>query len=181
MDVSITIIPSVPTGAVIDFAGLEASIPNGFLKCEGQAVSRTVYYKLYQKLSTTYGIGDGVSTFNLPDLRGRTSIGVGQGTGLTNRTLADKVGAETHQLTVNEMPSHNHSITDPGHSHGVQTHVNTSGGGTQAILKSDDTYVGIGGLGTNSATTGISIQNRGGDQAHNNMQPSIALFKIIKI
>ncbi|MEO5336023.1 MAG: tail fiber protein [Magnetospirillum sp. WYHS-4] len=143
----------LPAGAVMPFAG--ASAPGGWLACDGTAVSRSTYASLYAVVGTTYGAGDGSTTFNLPDLRGRTVIGVGQGSGLSNRTLAQQVGAETHTLTVNEMPNHRHSGgCGPAPS-------GAAGGGDPDEQE---------------ANTGYS----GGDQPHNNMQPSMALNYIIK-
>lgn len=70
-----------PAGLVVPFAG--ATIPSGWLDCDGAAVSRTTYKKLFDALGTTWGGGDGSTTFNLPDLRGRCILGVGTGSGLT--------------------------------------------------------------------------------------------------
>lgn len=80
---------SSPTGAVIGFAG--SSAPSGWLLCDGSAVSRTTYADLFTAIGTSYGVGDGSTTFNLPDLRGRVPVGVGQGSGLTNRALAARL------------------------------------------------------------------------------------------
>src|SRR6185436_2450639 len=82
--------------------------PAGWLLCDGRAVSRTAYPALFGALSTVWGVGDGSTTFNLPDLRGRAPIGAGTGTGLSARALGASVGAETHTLTTAQMPAHNH-------------------------------------------------------------------------
>jgi microcystin-dependent protein len=104
---------AVPTGAVLDFAGSTA--PTGFLLCDGSAVSRSTQAALFAVIGTTYGAGDGSTTFNLPDLRSRLSVGVGTGGGLTARTLGDIGGEETHKLALAELAAHNH--TDTGHVH----------------------------------------------------------------
>ena len=134
-----------PTGAVIAFAG--SSAPSGWLLCSGQEVAIASYGTLYAVVSTTYGSltngsnGVGTTHFRVPDLRGRTVVGVGTGTGLTARALAATTGAETVTLTsaqsgvpahahVNTaaftgtlsththiQPSHNHSVYDPSHGH----------------------------------------------------------------
>lgn len=104
----------------------------GWLLCDGRAVSRSIYATLFAKIGTTYGAGDGGTTFNLPDARGRSLIGTGQGSGLSARTLAQKGGAEVHTLAVGEMPSHSHGgQTGTGYT-GTETvdhsHSGTTGG-----------------------------------------------------
>ncbi len=66
-------VPVMPVGCVIPFAG--AAAPTGWLLCQGQAVSRTTYAQLFSVIGTTYGSGDGSTTFNLPDMRGRVAVG----------------------------------------------------------------------------------------------------------
>jgi microcystin-dependent protein len=105
----------VPTGSVLDFAGSTA--PTGFLLCQGQTVSRTTYPALYAVIGTTWGAGDGSTTFGLPDLQGRTRIGAGQGTGLTNRALAGTGGEEAHTLLTTELAAHNHTASQGNHTH----------------------------------------------------------------
>ena len=105
--------PIVPIGSVVDFAGDPA--PNGWLLCFGQAISRTTYSALFAVLGMTYGAGDGSTTFNLPDLRGRVVAGqddmggssanrlTNQSGGLNGDTLGATGGAETHTLTTAQM------------------------------------------------------------------------------
>ncbi len=147
----------VPTGTVFAFGG--ATAPNGYLICNGSAVSRATYSDLYAIVGTFYGVGDGSTTFNLPDLRGRVIVGVGEGTGLTNRNIGSTGGAETHQLTVNQLPSHSHGISVSASDSGSTTTVDGASG-TDAT---------------------IQTANEGGNEAHNNMQPYQALNYIIKI
>jgi hypothetical protein len=97
------------TGAMKLWPG--ATAPAGYLLCDGAAVSRTTYAALYSALggaSSPWGQGDGSTTFNVPDMRGRAPKGAGQGTGLTNRALGATTGTETHLLTSAEsgVPAH---------------------------------------------------------------------------
>lgn len=86
-----------------------SAAPSGWALCDGAAVSRTTYSALYAVTGDAFGVGDGSTTFNLPDLRGRAPIGAGSGPSLTTRALGAKVGGETHQLTTAEMPAHTHA------------------------------------------------------------------------
>jgi microcystin-dependent protein len=112
-------------GMVVDYAGwMDPSTgngcPAGWLPCWGWAISRTAYSSLFNVLSTMYGGGDGVNTFNLPDCRGRSTIGAGQGPGLSNNYyVGQKYGAERVALSVNEMPYHNHGTSNDWHNHGL--------------------------------------------------------------
>lgn len=137
-----------PVGSIFMFAG--ESIPAGYLNCDGRAVSRGNYAELFAAIGVLWGPGDGATTFNLPDLRGRAGVGAGAGPGLTARQLAQKFGAETHRLSKAELPAHKHSgttgssgahkhnitIGNGGHSHtastsaaGAHAHGGTTGGG----------------------------------------------------
>ena len=171
--------PVPPPGVITAFAGSTA--PTGYLLCNGATVSRTTYASLFAIIGTTYGSGDGSTTFAVPDLRSKMIVGVGQGSGLTNRTLASSGGIETKTLAISEMPSHNHSINDPGHAHSqttVNDDFNNSGGnppGFSADGAGSRTWNNI-----NSNTTGISINSTGSGTAFNIMNPFLALNYIIK-
>lgn len=173
-----------PSGTVIAFAG--DSAPAGWVLCDGRSLDGALPENkaLHAVIGTRYGV-DGAK-FRVPDLRGRTVIGTGQGDtwngtgGATNWALATKFGAEKHQMTVAEMPSHNHGVNDPGHSHSTQS----ARGGWGFLFGFDGQNQGGGASGrvpTNHVTTGITIQNSGNDQPHNNMQPSLVLNYIIKL
>jgi microcystin-dependent protein len=145
------------TGVVVCYAG--ESVPEGWLPCDGSAVSRVEYANLFACIGEIYGSGDGVTTFNTPDLRGRTVIGAGTGVGLSARVLGSLTGEETHVLTISEMPSHVHQYA----------YYLGSGSGAVTVANSSDQ--------NNRVTDTASC---GGDEAHNNMQPSAALHYIIK-
>lgn len=145
---------------------------NGWLKCDGRTISRIDYAELYNIIGTSFGVGDGSTTFTLPDARGRVIGTVGAGAGLTARTLGQNVGAETHTLTVNQIPSHSHTITDPGHTHSYAN--NTNDQGVSDVL-ANETAADNADLGstTGSSTTGITVNNTGGGQSFNIMQPTL--------
>jgi microcystin-dependent protein len=165
----------MPPGAMAAFAG--SSAPTGWLLCDGSAVSRSTYSALFSAISTTFGTGDGSTTFNVPNLQGR--IPVGRDSGQTEfDTLGETGGAKTHTLETSEIPAHSHTITDPGHAH-TQTTSATDGATTRADSSSGGTtYNNVANI--NSNTTGITINNAGGGGAHNNLQPYVVANWIIK-
>lgn len=168
-----------PSGTILPFAGTVA--PSGYVLCDGTSYSRTTYASLYSAIGTTFGSAD-AATFRVPDLRGRTMIGAGTGSGLSARSVGQTGGAETHTLTTNEMPSHNHGINDPSHTHSSplgKDDGNNSNIAGQA--PSGDAATQVWGAATNSSYTGITINNAGGGAAHNNMQPFLVIHYIIKL
>jgi microcystin-dependent protein len=143
----------LPLGSILPYAA--ATAPDGWLLCQGQAISRTTYATLYALIGTTYGTGDGSTTFNLPDVQGRVIVGSGSGSGLTTRTVADKLGEETHTLTVAEIPA--------------------------AIPRTGSCYINgvVAGTHTSAGTTNNTGSSGGG--AHNVMQPSLVMLYIIRV
>jgi microcystin-dependent protein len=103
---------SEPAGIVMPFAGSVA--PQGYLLCDGSAVSRTDYADLFAAIGTTYGAGDGSSTFNVPDLSGRVVLGVSQ-----SHALGTTGGEATHVLTEQELPAHSHTVPAHGHANDI--------------------------------------------------------------
>lgn len=150
----------IPPGVVWEYGG--SSAPTGWLFCDGSAVSRTTYSALFTAIGTTYGSGDGSTTFNLPNRSGRVGIGAGTGSGLTARSLGATGGAETHLLTAAEsgVPAHAHTFIT-GSTDGAQS---SGGSGLNAAS--------VGTTGFNNATPASS--------AHNNMQPFVVMNYIIR-
>ncbi|MBL0013336.1 MAG: phage tail protein [Flavobacterium sp.] len=100
--------------------------PIGWLKCDGSLVPISEYETLFNLIGTTYG-GDGQVTFALPDYRGRTLIGVGQGPGLTNRIVGESAGSRTATLSTANLPAHTHSV-------GANTGAGTTSSPSNAVL-----------------------------------------------
>ena len=163
----------IPSGTVLPYAG--SSAPTGFLLCYGQAVSRSTYAALFTALDdgATYGTGDGSSTFNVPDLRGRVVAGqddmggssgdnlTGLSGGVNGDTLGATGGSQSHTITIAEMPAHTHTVT---------AHENPGGtGNSNGSETGDSSY-------DRSSTT----SSTGGGGVHNNVQPTIILNYIIK-
>lgn len=158
-----SIIDSLPVGSIVLWPSNAA--PAGWFICNGDAISRTKYEDLFSVVGISYGPGDNSTTFNLPDFRGRTPVGVNDGTGSVSKTfsLTSSGGEITHTLTINEMPSHSHGISANAH---ISSQAHSSG---EARWPWTDWQE------ANRATW-----NAGGGQAHNNMQPYLVVNYIIK-
>lgn len=162
----------LPPGVILDFAGSTA--PDTWALCYGQAISRTTYSVLFAMLGTTYGAGDGSTTFNIPDLRGRAVAGkddmggsaasrlTNGGSGITGTTLGAAGGSETHTLTAAEMAAHTHDMgnhTHPNsvgtesanHTHNVTLVTSAAGGVTGPLVQTNGTVHSTVATGTESA------------------------------
>lgn len=141
--------------------------PNGWLECAGQLLPISNYEVLFSLIGTTYG-GDGQTNFALPNIREKTMIHQGQGSGLTNRTIGETGGSETVTLTTAQIPAHNHMVA--AHT-GLEksSPVNSIPGTTSATApvytsSAPDTSFGAG-----------AVSSAGGSQPHNNRQPYLAV------
>jgi microcystin-dependent protein len=153
---NVKVTDTLPVGTIMPYAG--TTIPSNYMKCEGQELSRIEYDILFSAIGTTYGAGDGTTTFNLPNLKGRVITGID-----SNDTdfdvLGEKGGEKTHTLTIQEIPSHSHQFLFD----------QTPGSNIDAVQ--------VGG----SSAWARDTTSRGGDQPHNIMQPYIVLNYIIKV
>jgi len=154
-------------GEIVPFAGSINPNPSQWLLCDGASLLRTTYTELFDVIGTAYGSVDGTH-FSLPDMRGRTPVGAGSGSGLTTRAIGDSFGAEDITLITAEIPSHSH--TDTGHSHTEVTAVPSLTSITPGVPE-PTAVPGLGLTGTGYA----SLSSTGGDGAHDNVQPSLAI------
>lgn len=188
-------------GEMVDYGG--AAAPSLWLLAFGQAISRSTYASLFAAIGTTFGAGDGVTTFNVPDARGRVIAGADNmggsaanrlttASGMTTGNLGGTGGAETVALTTAQLATHNHGVTDPGHTHNIVDpgHQHTipgagsvgyaSGGSNlNQVTGSTSSGVSTTNVSVSSGVTSISINNTGSGSAHNNVQPTLVMNKII--
>jgi microcystin-dependent protein len=167
---------TVPTGAVVPYAG--ATAPPNYLMCTGQAVSRTTYLDLFALISTTYGVGDGTTTFNVPNFKGRVPVGLDSTTVFT--PLAATGGATTVTLTTANLASHTHVQDSHVHAQsdaGVGTTIGTTA--SNGFVTGSATVNAQGGL-RGMTTVTATNQTAGGGTAHDNLQPYLVLNYIIK-
>jgi microcystin-dependent protein len=195
---------ALPSGMLTMTAASVA--PSGWMLCNGTAISRTTYADLFTAIGTTYGVGDGTTTFNIPDLRGRVPVGT-DSSQTEFDALGETGGAKTHTLTEAQLPSHTHSInhdhasfgtTDGAGNHnhswtGVNSDAGISGqGGNYPFRIFQDIATNWGG--TQASMNGAGAHNHtidvpnftgtsgstGSGSAHNNLQPYISINYIIK-
>ena len=150
---------TLPIGAIMPFGS--DTIPDNWLLCNGQAVSRTDYQELFNTIGITYGSGNGFTTFNLPDLQGKIPVGKDEND-TDFDTLGNTGGEKEHTLTINEMPNHSHMLQ-------LRSYESASGTGQWHA-----TYNG------NESQSNVGSWKTGGSQAHNILQPYIVQNYIIK-
>ena len=187
---NLTGIEGIPTATIVPWSS--ASVPTGFLECNGQAVSRSTYSALFAIVSTTYGTGDGASTFNVPDLQNNVAVGKSN-----NKALASTGGADTVTTTGNVAGSTaNHTLTEAelaSHSHSFGA-LNNQGSPAPRTYGISIPGGSLGGGGTtrNNAPT-VNMNNAGSDSGHSHnmsanfagdatsvLQPYLTIMYVIK-
>lgn len=158
--VQAALLDTIPSGVI--WPSGRSSLPSGWLACDGAAVSRTAYARLFGAVGTQFGVGDGSTTFNVPDFRGRAPVGTGTGDAAdaTAHTMGQKAGTETHVLTIAQLATHNH-----GSGGGSGTAASITG---ITIASATDTYSG-----TSSAP---SVASTGAGTAHSHAASVGQLF-----
>lgn len=159
---------TLPIGGIIAFAS--DTIPNGWLLCDGRAVSRTEYAELFKAIGTEHGSGDGSTTFNLPNPKGRTLVGKNS-SDTDFKKLGKSGGEKTHTLTVSEMPNHGHDVA-------IAVNNTVAGGARYYFNSAGTTSAPI--TDTSAWSNSLTAKATGGGQAHNNLQPYLAENFIIK-
>ena len=198
----------MPAGSIMAWGG--ATAPNNWLICDGAAISRSTYASLFAAIGTTYGTGDGSTTFNLPNLKGKVVVGL-DSSQTEFDALGETGGAKTVTLTTAQIPSHTHTqnshthsgttSTNGNHGHNILSEYGASGEGYFNPYNNRQIQPAQGGAGTrverggdgmivangnhnhtfvSDAQTAVN-QNTGGGEAHPNLQPYITLNYIIKI
>jgi microcystin-dependent protein len=179
----------IPTGAIHEWGGTIASIPTGFLFCDGAAVSRTTYAALFAVIGTLHGAGDGSTTFNLPDKRDVFNIGARQddsGVPKTNVTGSLAASGGTKDA-INVSHTHTATVTDPGHVHDIEVDYSSvgSGGGSRQYWSNFTVDSITQATKTNKAlskVTGVTVANstEGSSGTNANLPPYKAAVYMIK-
>ena len=181
---------NIPIGGMFEYLGTTAPNAN-FALPAGQAISRTTYATLFALVGTTFGTGDGLTTFNIPDLRGRLTAALDNlngsaanritvaGGNFDGTVLGGTGGAQNHTQTVAEMPAHAH--TDSGHTHDVKygTTVISAGAGAAVVVS-----ISSGGGNTGAAaaiSSTANIQNTGGGNPFSILPPVMMVGKVLRI
>ena len=150
-------------GNIIAFTG--QSVPSGYLVCDGSAVGREEYPELFAVIGTSYGAGDGISTFNIPSISGKTLLCTSP-----SHLIGSFGGEETHRIVSSEMPSHAHTV--PAHTHENTISIRTPSL-SHTITQPSFTYVGLSGS-TNRIRSG-QVAASGTTSATMNLSTSLAI------
>lgn len=181
----------LPAGVIVPFCGINA--PAGWFLCHGQEVNRFTYADLFTALGTLYGAGNGATTFNLPDCRGRSMAGkdnmngsdaarlTSAGSGVDGDTLGSTGGADDVTLTANQMPVLSGTLASTG------AHTHSLNNGNNLIASGGTPVRAIGGSNRNFTTMSITaggshshdVTTPGSGGSHSNMQPTLMTEAII--
>ena len=155
---------SIPSGVIHAYGGVSA--PGGWLLCDGTAYSRTTYAGLFAAIGTAFGSGDGVTTFNVPDFRGRFLRGVDGAAGndpdsgtRTAMNAGGNTGNQVGSVEADAFASHTHVVTDPGHAHKLSTPAVASGGANVTVPTGPGADIA-----TSNVATGVTNQAAGGTE-----------------
>lgn len=148
--------------------------PRFWALCNGQLLPINQHQALFSLLGTNYG-GNGQTNFALPDLRGCVAIHQGQGPGLTNRSVGERGGAESHTLTLGELPAHTH-VARCSSQNGT-----TADASPSVVPARNPAGIPQWGPNTANAMSAMAIANAGGSQPHNNLQPYTTLHFVISL
>jgi microcystin-dependent protein len=163
----------IPSGSLLMWP--TGSAPAGYLLCDGTAVSRTTYAALFAIIGTTYGVGNGSNTFNIPDFRGRFPLGVSGSYGLAT------TGGSADAVVVSHTHTATSVVTDPSHSHNTVT-INSFGAPIDGYAMGNTPTGGT--FATNTATTGITVAttntSTGVSGTGANLPPYLAINFVIK-
>lgn len=151
--------------------------PKGWMSCNGQLLSIAQNSALFALLGTTYG-GDGVTTFALPDLRGRVPNGQGQGPGLSSYQMGQAAGTEHVTLIQTQMPQHNHTLNVSGNP---GTSNSPAGTVLAQAFDANEGVVNTYGTAINATASPQAIGLSGGNQPHENMQPYLTMNYCIAV
>lgn len=152
-------VQAVPVGTILPMAALSADVAKSFALCDGRQLSRAAYSDLFSRIGDTWGGGDGSTTFNVPDLRGRTLVGVE-----AHHAIGLRAGEEVHLLTSDALPAHTHEFVEGGGLAGIPQYAAAN-------------------TGSNPAWGGVTAANSTGSYTqtmHENMQPFAVVQFYIK-
>lgn len=180
----------IPVGTVLEYAGNTLPSGGNWQWADGGELNRLEFATLFARTGTSHGAGNGTTTFNKPDRRGRVGIGAGSGPSLSARALGVKGGAERVTLTEGQMPAHNHwfeawTSVNGHHDHAVNSRSGASGGGNyepEPFEESGTRSTGrTDGNGNHNHYISATTNTKGNNESHDNMQPFIAMNYIVRV
>lgn len=179
---------TAPTGSILIFPQPSTNVPFGWLLCDGTAVSRTTYADLFDRIGTTFGTGDGSTTFNLPNFKSRFPVGLDAGDA-TWDTIGETGGSKTKTLVSGNIPAHTHDLSN--HTHSTPAHQHSMTFGTDVSAGSNPTAVSslgapvaantdTSGAGTSGTPSNNTSGSTGSGTAFDVVNPFITMNFIIK-